>query len=143
MDAEALLYVNIERPIAVAPSNGMQLQSGKVLGQVSDNGESVAYHIPGEQHQWEFTGYLPKDIFQRELGHVAGQTHELILVGADYAANQRAAKTTRKKAAAVDTVARKKAKKAGKNARRKAHKVHALFQSSDISANVHVAKEAR
>lgn len=125
MDAEALLYVNVERPIAVAPSNCMQLQSGKLLGQVSDNEKSVAYHIPEEQHQWEFSGHMANYMFQRQLGHIMGQTHEIVLVGADYTANQKVAKRKRTKAAAARSVialAQKKAKKARKDVRRKSNK---------------------
>ena len=116
-----MLYVNIERPIAVAPSNCMQLRSGKLLGQVSDNEKSVAYLIPEEQRQWEFSGHMAKDIFQRQLGHVIGQTHQIMLVGADYTASQSVAKQKRKKAAAV-AIAQKKAKKAKKDVRRKSNK---------------------
>ena len=103
----------------------MKLRSGKLLGQVSDNRKSVAYHIPGEQHQWEFSGHVAKDMFQRQLGHVMGQTHELMLVGADRAASQKAAKKKRKEAAAAQSVvvlAQKKAKKARKDVRRKSNK---------------------
>ena len=127
MDAEALLYVNIERLIAVAPSNYMQLRSGKVLGQVSDNEKSVAYHIPGEQHQWKFSGHVAKYLFQSQLGHVMGQTHELVLVGADFTVGQRAAKKKWKEAAAaapqsVVALAQKKTRKARKDVRRKVNK---------------------
>ena len=103
----------------------MQLRSGKLLGQVSDNEKSVAYHIPGEKHQWEFSGHMAKYMFQRQLGHVVGQTHEIVLVGADFTASQNVAKQKRKKAAAVQstvTVAQRKAKKARKDVRRKSNK---------------------
>ena len=125
MDAEALLYVNIERPIAVAPSQCMKLRSGKLLGQVSDNEKSVTYHVPGEQHQWELSGHMAKYMFQRQLGHVMGQTHELVLAGADYTASQKLAKKQRKEAAAAQVVvaqAQKKAKKQRKDVRRKSDK---------------------
>lgn len=103
----------------------MQLQSGKLLGQVSDNEKSVAYHIPEEQHQWEFSGHMANYMFQRQLGHIMGQTHEIVLVGADYTANQKVAKRKRTKAAAARSVialAQKKAKKARKDVRRKSNK---------------------
>lgn len=103
----------------------MQLRSGKLLGQVSDNEKSVAYHIPGEQHQWEFSGHMAKYMFQRQLGHVMGQTNELVLVGADYTANQKAAKKQRKEAAAAQAAvaqAQRKAKKQRKDVRRKSNK---------------------
>ena len=116
LDAEALLYVNIERPIAVAPSNCMELQSDKLLGQVGANETSVAYHIPGEQHAWEFNGHMANPIFQKQLEHVMDQTHEVLLVGVEYRASQKAAKQERKKAAteqAVVALAQKMAKKLG------------------------------
>ena len=125
MDAEALPYVNIERPIAVAPRNFMKLRNDELLGQVSNNEKLVTYHIPGEQHKWEFSGHMAKYIFQRQLGHVTGQTHKLLLVGADYTASQKVAKKKRKETAAAHAVvalAQKKAKKARKDVRRKSNK---------------------
>ena len=68
---------------------------------------------------------MAKDMFQRQLGHVIGQTHEIMLVGADYTASQNVAKQKRKNAAAVQsavTIAQKKAKKARKDVRRKSNK---------------------
>ena len=125
----------------------MKLRSGKLLGQVSDNEKSVAYHIPGEQHQWVFSGYIAKYMFQRQLGHVMGQTHELILVGADCTANQKAAKKKRKEAAATQAVvaaAHKKAKKARKVVRRKTNKVCIILQigTMTVSVNLNIAEEA-
>lgn len=68
---------------------------------------------------------MAKYMFQRQLGHVMGQSHEIVLVGADYTASQNVAKKTRKKAAAVQSavaLVQKKAKKARKDVRRKSNK---------------------
>ncbi len=122
----------------------MELRSGKLLGQVSDNETSVAYHIPGEQHQWVFSGHLAKYMFQRQLGHVMGQTHEIVLVGADYAASQKVAKKKRKNVAAaqaVGAVAQRRAKKARKDVRRKANKVDTLVRLGTTFAYARVAEE--
>lgn len=124
----------------------MKLRSGKLLGQISDNEKSVGYHIPGEQHQWVFSGYIAKYMFQKQLGHVMGQTHELILVGADCTANKKAAKRKRKEAAATQAVAaaaQKKAKKARKVVRRKTNKVCGILKIGTVttSVNMNIAEE--
>lgn len=111
----------------------MTLRNDELLGQVSNNEKSVSYHIKGEQHPWVFSGHMANTMFQRLLGHVTGQTHELLLVGADYTASQKLTKKKRKEAAAeraVVALAQKKAKKGRKDMRRRANKKERIYRDA-------------